>query len=105
METFKSYYGWISLACGFGASFLGGIFFGILSVAIDLDHILCAILGQGIWSPSSGQFGCRLLHHWIWDLAFFFLLLSITCAIGFTRDFLVRSNKRRTNEPCYSRRT
>jgi hypothetical protein len=42
---------------------------GIIGVLIDLDHILCGIIGVGRFDPSQGQYGCRLWHPLLLPLA------------------------------------
>ena len=66
-----------------------GLLYGISGVLIDLDHLLCAVLGLGIWKPSEGQFGCRLLHPYLLDGGWFLLSISFAFIIGQTIAYLI----------------
>jgi len=64
------------------ATLLVGIFHGLVAVLVDVDHIVCALSGHGVWAPSRGLFGCRLYHHLIMPVALYCISLGISLGIG-----------------------
>lgn len=47
------------------ASLLLSMVAGFFAMLVDLDHIVCFIQGIEPWSPETGQYGCRLWHHYL----------------------------------------
>lgn len=55
---------------------------GIAGVAIDIDHIVCAIMGLGTLDIQEGLYGCRLWHSYILPLGGIGLWMAFALWIG-----------------------
>jgi len=55
---------------------------GIFGVLLDLDHIVCAVLGLGEIDPEKGNYGCRLLHDYFVPAGYIIGGIILTCLVG-----------------------
>lgn len=63
-------------------AFLIGISYGVCGVLVDLDHLVCFLIGRGVFDPETTQFGCRLWHSYIIPVSGACLCLGIALGIG-----------------------
>jgi len=62
---------------------------GVCSVFIDLDHIICSLVGIAPWVPSKDQFGCRLFHSALLPVSHALGCCAIALCIGLWLGALV----------------
>jgi hypothetical protein len=56
--------------------------FGIVGVLPDVDHIVCWIIGRGVFDPQASDYGCRLWHPYLLYISGYLCWLGFTLGIG-----------------------
>jgi hypothetical protein len=67
---------------GWKQAFLVSLFCGVIGVFIDIDHLICVLFYDVPIIPQEHQYGCRLWHFCLLDVALFIGGFGITLGIG-----------------------
>ena len=59
-----------------------GVLCGCVGVLVDLDHVVCVVLGISPLDPAQGIYGCRLWHIYLLPAGGLIACIGIALGIG-----------------------